>query len=102
MVRQSGVKPLRTVEEGAEAILSLAASEEVDGCSGESLARLEHRPAAGSVTIEAPKGRALNVDVRRNSLRTGIDLRCSPVRNEKESWPEIHNPRPIPGHAGTY
>ena len=35
MVRQSGVKPLSTVEEGAEAILNLAVSEELDGRSGE-------------------------------------------------------------------
>jgi NAD(P)-dependent dehydrogenase (short-subunit alcohol dehydrogenase family) len=35
MVRQSGVKPLSTVEEGAEAILNLAVSEELNGRSGE-------------------------------------------------------------------
>ena len=34
MVRQSGVKPLSTVEEGAEAILNLSVSEEIDGHSG--------------------------------------------------------------------
>jgi NAD(P)-dependent dehydrogenase (short-subunit alcohol dehydrogenase family) len=34
MVRQSGVKPLSTVEEGAEAILNLAVSEEINGHSG--------------------------------------------------------------------
>jgi len=35
MVRQSGVTPISTVEEGAEAILNLAVSQELDGCSGE-------------------------------------------------------------------
>jgi NAD(P)-dependent dehydrogenase (short-subunit alcohol dehydrogenase family) len=35
MVRQSGNTPISTVEEGAEAILNLAASEELDGNSGE-------------------------------------------------------------------
>jgi hypothetical protein len=35
MVWQSGVTPLSTVEEGAEAILNLAASEELNGRSGE-------------------------------------------------------------------
>jgi len=35
MVRQSGVTPLSTVEEGAEAILNLAISEEIDGHSGD-------------------------------------------------------------------
>jgi hypothetical protein len=34
MVRQSGVTPLSTVEEGAEAILNLAVSEEINGHSG--------------------------------------------------------------------
>jgi NAD(P)-dependent dehydrogenase (short-subunit alcohol dehydrogenase family) len=35
MVRQSGVTPISTVEEGADAILNLAVSEELDGRSGE-------------------------------------------------------------------
>jgi NAD(P)-dependent dehydrogenase (short-subunit alcohol dehydrogenase family) len=35
MVRQSGVTPISTVEEGAEAILNLAVSQELDGHSGE-------------------------------------------------------------------
>ncbi len=35
MVRQSGVTPISSVEEGAEAILKLAMSEELDGHSGE-------------------------------------------------------------------
>jgi len=35
MVRQSGVTPISTVDEGAEAILNLAISEELDGHSGE-------------------------------------------------------------------
>jgi len=47
-------------------ILELAVSEELDGCSGEFLAHLEHRPAAGSGGIEAPKGLVLDADVRRN------------------------------------
>jgi NAD(P)-dependent dehydrogenase (short-subunit alcohol dehydrogenase family) len=34
MVRQSGVTPISTVEEGAEAILNVAVSQELDGCSG--------------------------------------------------------------------
>ena len=58
IVRQSGVKPLSTVEEGAEAILNLVVSEELDGCSGEFLTHLEHRPAAGSGSIEAPRPRS--------------------------------------------
>src|SRR5262249_8053321 len=32
-------------------------------------------------------------------LRTGTDLQCLPVKNEIESWPAIHNPRPISAHA---
>jgi NAD(P)-dependent dehydrogenase (short-subunit alcohol dehydrogenase family) len=35
MVRQSGVEPISTVEEGAQAILNLAVSEELSGRSGE-------------------------------------------------------------------
>jgi NAD(P)-dependent dehydrogenase (short-subunit alcohol dehydrogenase family) len=35
MVRQSGVTPVSSVEEGAEAILNLAVSNELDGHSGE-------------------------------------------------------------------
>jgi NAD(P)-dependent dehydrogenase (short-subunit alcohol dehydrogenase family) len=35
MVRQSGVTPISTVDEGAEAIVNLAISEELDGHSGE-------------------------------------------------------------------
>jgi NAD(P)-dependent dehydrogenase (short-subunit alcohol dehydrogenase family) len=35
MVRQSGVTPISTVDEGAEAIINLAISEELDGHSGE-------------------------------------------------------------------
>jgi NAD(P)-dependent dehydrogenase (short-subunit alcohol dehydrogenase family) len=35
MVRQSGVTPISTVEEGAEAILNLAVADELDGHSGE-------------------------------------------------------------------
>jgi len=35
MVRQSGVTPISSVEEGAEAILNLAVSKELDGHSGE-------------------------------------------------------------------
>src|ERR1700720_1037732 len=35
MVRQSGVTPISTVEEGAEAILNLAVADELDGRSGE-------------------------------------------------------------------
>ncbi len=35
MVRQSGVTPISTVEEGAEAILNLAVSKSLDGHSGE-------------------------------------------------------------------
>jgi NAD(P)-dependent dehydrogenase (short-subunit alcohol dehydrogenase family) len=35
MVRQSGVTPVSSVEEGAEAILKLAVSKELDGQSGE-------------------------------------------------------------------
>ena len=35
MVRQSGVTPISTVDEGAEAILNLACSEELAGCSGQ-------------------------------------------------------------------
>jgi len=35
MVRQSGVTPISTVEEGAEAILNLALSKELEGHSGE-------------------------------------------------------------------
>ena len=35
MVRQSGVTPISTVEEGAEAILNLAVSEKLAGHSGE-------------------------------------------------------------------
>jgi NAD(P)-dependent dehydrogenase (short-subunit alcohol dehydrogenase family) len=35
MVRQSGVTPISTVEEGAEAILNLAMADELDGRSGE-------------------------------------------------------------------
>ena len=85
IVRQSGVKPLSTVEEGAEAILNLVVSEELDGCSGEFLTHLEHRPAAGSGSIEAPKGLVPNVDCPAQFLRRGTDLRYSPVRNEKES-----------------
>jgi NAD(P)-dependent dehydrogenase (short-subunit alcohol dehydrogenase family) len=34
MVRQSGVTPISTIEEGAEAILNLAVSQELDGHSG--------------------------------------------------------------------
>jgi NAD(P)-dependent dehydrogenase (short-subunit alcohol dehydrogenase family) len=34
MVRQSGVTPISAVEEGAEAILNLAVSQELDGRSG--------------------------------------------------------------------
>jgi hypothetical protein len=40
-----------------------------------------------------------NRATRLGSLRTGSYLRCSPVTNEKESWPAVHNPRPIPDHA---
>src|SRR5262245_36069791 len=29
----------------------------------------------------------------------GTDLQCLPVKNEIESWPAIHNPRPISAHA---
>src|SRR5215475_5763677 len=35
MVRQSGVTPVSTVEEGAEAILNLAVADELDGRSGQ-------------------------------------------------------------------
>jgi hypothetical protein len=35
MVRQSGVTPISTVEEGAEAILNLAVEDELDGRSGQ-------------------------------------------------------------------
>jgi hypothetical protein len=35
MVRLSGVTPISTVEEGAEAILNLAVADELDGRSGE-------------------------------------------------------------------
>ena len=35
MVRQSGTTPISSVEEGAEAILNLAVSKALDGCSGE-------------------------------------------------------------------
>jgi hypothetical protein len=35
MVRQSGVTPVSTVEEGGEAILNLAVSEKLDTTSGE-------------------------------------------------------------------
>ena len=35
MVRQSGVTPISTVDEGAEAIVNLAISEELDGHSGQ-------------------------------------------------------------------
>jgi NAD(P)-dependent dehydrogenase (short-subunit alcohol dehydrogenase family) len=35
MVRQSGVTPISSVDEGAEAIVNLAISEELDGRSGE-------------------------------------------------------------------
>jgi NAD(P)-dependent dehydrogenase (short-subunit alcohol dehydrogenase family) len=35
MVRRSGVTPISSVEEGAEAILNLAVSNELDGHSGE-------------------------------------------------------------------
>jgi NAD(P)-dependent dehydrogenase (short-subunit alcohol dehydrogenase family) len=35
MVRQSGVTPVSSVEEGAEAILNLAVSNKLDGHSGE-------------------------------------------------------------------
>ena len=35
MVRQSGVTPISTVEEGAEAILNLAVADELDGRSGQ-------------------------------------------------------------------
>jgi hypothetical protein len=35
MVRQSGVTPVSSVEEGAEAILNLAVSKKLDGRSGE-------------------------------------------------------------------
>jgi hypothetical protein len=35
MVRQSGVTPISSVEEGAEAILNLAISKALDGHSGE-------------------------------------------------------------------
>jgi hypothetical protein len=35
MVRQSGVTPISSVDEGAEAIVNLAISEELDGHSGE-------------------------------------------------------------------
>ena len=34
MVRQIGVTPISSVEQGAEAILQLAAGKELDGCSG--------------------------------------------------------------------
>jgi hypothetical protein len=35
MVRQSGVTPISTVEEGAQAILNLAVADELEGRSGE-------------------------------------------------------------------
>jgi hypothetical protein len=35
MVRQSGVTPISTVEEGAEAILNLAVADELDGHFGQ-------------------------------------------------------------------
>jgi hypothetical protein len=35
MVRQSGITPISTIEEGAKAILNLALSEELTGHSGE-------------------------------------------------------------------
>jgi NAD(P)-dependent dehydrogenase (short-subunit alcohol dehydrogenase family) len=40
MVRQSGVAPISTVEEGADAILNLAVADELNGCSASSTRRL--------------------------------------------------------------
>ncbi len=57
MVRQSGVAPISTVEEGAEAILNLAVADELDGRSGQFYNGLQRSKANPSMTTRRASDR---------------------------------------------
>jgi NAD(P)-dependent dehydrogenase (short-subunit alcohol dehydrogenase family) len=59
MVRQSGVTPISTVDEGADAILNLAVSEELDGHSGEFYNGLRLSRANPQAYDDTARGRLL-------------------------------------------
>jgi hypothetical protein len=60
MVRQSGVTPISTVEEGAEAILNLARADELDGRSGQFYNGLRPSKANPQNDGEKPHGYCLH------------------------------------------
>jgi NAD(P)-dependent dehydrogenase (short-subunit alcohol dehydrogenase family) len=69
MVRKSGVTPVSTVEEGAEAILNLAVSKTLDGHSGEFYNGL--RPSRANAQAYDERARE---QLRALSMRlTGLD-----------------------------
>ena len=68
MVRQSGVKPISTVEEGAEAILSLAVSEELNEHSGQFYNGLRPSRANPQVYDEVARERLRVLSLRLTGL----------------------------------
>ena len=76
MVRQSGVTPLSSVEEGAEAILKLAVSQELEGKSG--LYFNGQRQARADA-------QAYDADARRQLRTLSLGLTGLSARNEAAS-----------------
>jgi hypothetical protein len=63
MVRRSGVTPISTVEEGAEAILNLAVADELDGRSGQFYNGLRPSKANPQAYDDAARERLLSLQL---------------------------------------
>ena len=68
MVRQSGVTPISSVEEGAEAILNLAVSEKLDGHSGEFYNGLRRSRASAQAYDDRARERLRALSMRLTGL----------------------------------
>src|SRR5258708_33761323 len=64
MVRQSGVTPISTVEEGAEAILNPAVADELDGRSGQFYKRLRPSQPIPQAYDDAARQRLRGLSLR--------------------------------------
>jgi NAD(P)-dependent dehydrogenase (short-subunit alcohol dehydrogenase family) len=82
MVREAGITPWNTVEEGAEAVLNLATSPELEGRSGLYFDGLREARANGQAYDARARDRLHELSVR----LTGLSATTAPsVRRERES-----------------
>ena len=97
MVREHGVEPVSSVEEGLEATWRLVAGEDLEGVSGVDLdgeQRGPHRPAG-----RRPRGARLGAGAVRVAHRRRGGLTAPPRTHHLACWDELRAPTPNSWHA---